>query len=113
MGALLVQRLGGDSLARIVPLLLIAFSINFMLSPRMSDLDSHHRVSEGTFAISIGTGVGFYDGFFGPGTGTFFAMAFVALLGYNLRRATAHTKLLNFTSNLAALLFFLPGDHVV
>jgi uncharacterized membrane protein YfcA len=57
--------------------------------------------------------VGFYDGFFGPGTGTFFAMGYVALLGYNLRRATAHTKLLNFTSNLAALLLFLAGGHIV
>ena len=40
-------------------------------------------------------------------------MGYVALLGYNLRRATAHTKLLNFTSNLAALLVFLPGGHIV
>ena len=112
-GALLVQHLGGNLLARIIPLLLIAFALYFMLSPRVADLDSHRRIGDGAFALSIGTGVGFYDGFFGPGTGTFFAMGFIALLGYNLRRATAHTKLLNFTSNLAALLFFLPGGHVV
>lgn len=112
-GALLVQHLGGDLLARIIPVLLIAFALYFMFSPRVSDLDSHHRVGEGAFALCIGTSVGFYDGFFGPGTGTFFAMGFVALLGYNLRRATAHTKLLNFTSNLAALLLFLPGGHVI
>ena len=61
----------------------------------------------------MGTAVGFYDGFFGPGTGTFFAIAYVALLGYGLRRATAHAKLLNFTSNLAALLFFVGGGQVV
>lgn len=112
-GALLAQHLGGDLLARIIPLLLIAFALYFMLSPRVSDLDSHHRIGEGSFALSIGTAIGFYDGFFGPGTGTFFTMAFLALLGYNLRRATAHTKLLNFVSNLAALLFFLPGGHVI
>jgi hypothetical protein len=57
----------------------------------------------------VGTAVGFYDGFFGPGTGTFFAIGYVALLGFNLRRATAHAKLLNFTSNLAALLLFTPA----
>jgi len=107
-GAFLVQHLESDLLARIIPLLLVAFALYFMFSPRVSDLDSHHRIGEGAFALSVGTGVGFYDGFFGPGTGTFFAMAFVALLGYNLRRATAHSKLLNFTSNLAALLGFLP-----
>jgi len=112
-GAFLVQHLESDLLARIIPLLLVAFALYFMFSPRVSDLDSHHRIGEGAFALSVGTGVGFYDGFFGPGTGTFFAMAFVALLGYNLRRATAHSKLLNFTSNLAALLGFLPGGQVV
>ena len=84
-----------------------------MFSPRVSDLDSRERLGQAAFALAVGTSVGFYDGFFGPGAGTFFAMGYVALLGYNLRRATAHTKLLNFTSNLAALLFFLPGGHVV
>ena len=113
VGALLAQHLGGEVLARLIPLLLIGFAIYFLLSPRVSDLDSHRRIGEAGFALTVGFGVGVYDGFFGPGTGTFFAMGYVALLGYNLRRATAHTKLLNFTSNLAALLFFLPGGHVV
>jgi len=63
--------------------------------------------------LLVGTGVGFYDGFFGPGTGTFFTMGYVSLLGFSLTRATAHTKLLNFTSNLAALLFFIPGGHII
>jgi uncharacterized membrane protein YfcA len=111
-GAAAVQYLGGDTLARIVPLLLIAFALYFLFSPRVSDLDSRQRLGEGAFALLVGTGVGFYDGFFGPGTGTFFAMGYVGLLGYNLRRATAHTKLLNFASNLAALAFFIAGAHV-
>jgi uncharacterized membrane protein YfcA len=112
-GTLAVRQLGGERLEWLIPLLLIAFALYFLLSPRVSDLDSRERVGEGTFAVLVGASVGFYDGFFGPGTGTFFAMGYVTLLGYNLRRATAHTKLLNFTSNLAALLFFLPGGHVV
>jgi uncharacterized membrane protein YfcA len=112
-GTLLVQKLGGELLEWLIPVLLVAFAVYFLLSPRVSDLDSHRRFGEGAFALTVGAGVGFYDGFFGPGTGTFFAMGYVALLGYNLRRATAHTKLLNFTSNLAALLFFLPGGHIV
>jgi uncharacterized membrane protein YfcA len=112
-GTLSVRHLGGELLEWLIPLLLIAFAVYFLLSPRVSDLDSHRRIGEGAFALLVGTSVGFYDGFFGPGTGAFFAMGYVALLGYNLRRATAHTKLLNFTSNLAALLFFLPGGPVV
>lgn len=112
-GAVLVQVLDSAFLERLIPMLLIGFALYFLLSPRVSDLDSHQRLAHPWFALLIGTGVGFYDGFFGPGTGTFFAMGYVSLLGYNLTRATAHTKLLNFTSNLAALLFFIPGGHVI
>ena len=57
--------------------------------------------------------IGFYDGIFGPGTGSFFAIGFVALAGFGMARATAHTKLLNFTSNIASLLFFALGGKVV
>lgn len=112
-GALLVQYLAGDLLEHLIPVLLIGFALYFGLSPRVADIDSRQRLGTTAFALLIGLGVGFYDGFFGPGTGTFFAAAYVALLGYNLRRATAHAKLLNFTSNLAALLFFAAGGHVV
>ena len=112
-GALLVQYLAGDLLEQLIPVLLIGFALYFGLSPRVADIDSCQRLGATAFALLIGLGVGFYDGFFGPGTGTFFAAAYVALLGYNLRRATAHAKLLNFTSNLAALLFFAAGGHVV
>ncbi len=112
-GALLVQRIDSAFLEGLIPALLIAFALYFWFSPRVSDLDSHRRIGTTAFALCIGLSVGFYDGFFGPGTGTFFAIGYVALLGYNLRRATAHTKVLNFTSNLAALLFFLAGGHIL
>ncbi|MFD2110344.1 TSUP family transporter [Thiorhodococcus fuscus] len=111
-GALLVQLIDAAFLERLIPLLLIAFALYFLFSPRVSDLDSHQRISEPAFAVSVGLGVGFYDGFFGPGTGTFFTMSYIALLGYNMRRAIAHTKALNFTSNLASLLLFMVGGHI-
>lgn len=112
LGAIAVQGIDSAALERLIPILLIAFALYFLFSPRVSDLDSHQRLNLTTFGLTIGFGVGFYDGFFGPGTGTFFAMGCVALLGYGLRRATALSKLLNFTSNLAALLMFLPGGHI-
>lgn len=112
-GTLAVQELGSDLLRDVVPTLLIAFALYFLFSPRIGDQDANHRISHGLFGLLIGFGVGFYDGFFGPGTGSFFAAAFVLLLGYNLRRATAATKILNFTSNIASLLFFALAGQVI
>ena len=112
-GTLAVQHLGSDLLREIVPALLIAFALYFLFSPRIGDQDAHHRIGHGLFGLLIGFSVGFYDGFFGPGTGSFFAAAFVMLLGYNLRRATAGTKVLNFTSNISSLLIFAAAGQVV
>ena len=112
-GTLAVQKLGSDLLRDVVPTLLIAFALYFLFSPRIGDQDAQHRISHGLFGLLIGFSVGFYDGFFGPGTGSFFAAAFVLLLGYNLRRATAATKILNFTSNIASLMFFALAGQVI
>lgn len=57
--------------------------------------------------------LGFYDGFFGPGTGSLWTLAFVAVLGFNMLKATAHTKVVNFTSNFASFLFFAFAGHVL
>ncbi|HYH22951.1 MAG TPA: TSUP family transporter [Azospirillum sp.] len=113
LGATVVQMLDPGFLRDVIPFLLIGIAVYLLLSPKAGDLDAHHRIGDGAFALLIGTSIGFYDGFFGPGTGTFFAISFVALLGYNLRKATAHTKVLNFTSNVAALLFFLLGGQIL
>ncbi len=112
-GTLMVQHLDNDLLRRVIPVLLILFALYFLFSPRISDQDASARLSLGAFALALCFPIGFYDGFFGPGTGSFFVMAIVALLGYNLTRATATTKVLNLTSNLTALLFFALGGHVV
>ena len=59
------------------------------------------------------TAIGFYDGFFGPGAGTFYTTSLVALRGYGLTRATAVAKLINLTSALATLLLFALGGHML
>jgi hypothetical protein len=63
----------------------------------------------GAIALCIGA----YDGFFGPGTGTFLIVAFVALLGDGLTRASAAAKVVNFASNLAAMALFATRGVVV
>ncbi|MGL6567132.1 TSUP family transporter [Aeromonas dhakensis] len=110
---LAVQTIDAAILERLLPFLLMAFACYFYFSPRVSDAESQRRLTPMAFALLVGGGVGFYDGFFGPGTGSFFAIGFVALAGFGMARATAHTKLLNFTSNIASLLFFTLGGKVV
>lgn len=112
-GTVSVQYLPGQLLEPLIPVLLIGFALYFLFSPRVGDADARQRIGLPLFAVMIGFGIGFYDGFFGPGTGSFFALGFVLLLGWNLPRATGGTKLLNFTSNIASLLFFAVGGHVL
>ncbi len=112
-GALLVQQIDPSFLTAVIPVLLILIAVYFCFSPQVGEEDVQRRIAPQSFALTVGLGIGFYDGFFGPGTGSFFAIAFVSLLGYGLTKATAHTKVLNFTSNIASLLFFILGGQVV
>jgi uncharacterized membrane protein YfcA len=113
LGTILVQMLDPGMLMAILPGLLILIALYFLFSPRVGDIDAHQIIGKTTFAFTAGFAIGFYDGFFGPGTGSFFSIAFVALLGFNMTKATAHTKVLNFTSNFASLVMFIAGGEVV
>lgn len=107
LGSLAVQQINPSFLRRAIPVLLIAVALYVLWKPRMGTEDLHPRIGRGWFDLVFGLGLGFYDGFFGPGTGTFWAMACVLGLGFNLTRATGYTKVMNFSSNLSSLAFFL------
>ncbi|MBA5762274.1 TSUP family transporter [Vibrio sp. 404] len=107
IGAEAVQYVDASVLTSLIPLLLIAISLYFLLAPTTKADQGESKLSEAAFALSVGGGVGFYDGFFGPGTGSIFTVCFVAIGHFSLVDATARTKVLNFTSNIAALLFFI------
>jgi len=72
----------------------------------MGDVDRAERLRPALFDLAVVPAVGFYDGVFGPGAGSFYMLAFVALAGYGVLKATAHTKLLNFASNLGGFAAF-------
>ena len=112
VGVLIVQAIDARLLNLIIPVLLVASALYILLSPRMSDEDAKHRITSNGYA-PVGGAIGFYDGFFGPGTGTFFTTSLVALRGYGLIKATALTKLFNFTSNVASVLLFALGGHML
>jgi len=112
LGTIAVQSLDPAFLRTTIPLLLIAIALFMLFSPALGMADVRERMGRRAFFLVFGCSIGFYDGFFGPATGTFWAMAFVLVLGFNLTRATAFTKVMNFTSNLVSLVFFLANGFV-
>ena len=112
-GALLVQYVQADVLRQILPILVICIGLYFLLMPKLGEEDRQRRMYGLPFALIAGGCVGFYDGFFGPAAGSFYALAFVTLCGFNLAKATAHAKLLNATSNIGGLLLFILGGKVI
>ena len=105
-GALLAAVIPADALRLALPVLLIAIAAYFALKPNMDDIDRAQRVTPLVFGATVVPLIGFYDGLFGPGTGSFLMLAFVSLAGYGVLRATAHTKLINFASNLGGFVAF-------
>ena len=113
IGTLTIQLLPQDLLKTIIPFMLLAVFIFMLFSKDLGSVDQHPKMKENLFFLIFGLLLGFYDGFFGPGTGSFWILAFVLLLGYNMKKATASTKWLNFTSNIIALIFFAIGGKVL
>jgi uncharacterized membrane protein YfcA len=113
-GAWLVTVVSPDFLRRVLPLVLLVVLV-YTLARK--DLGRHHQPrfggrQEALAACTLGLTIGFYDGFFGPGTGSFLVFLFVRWLGYDFLNASASAKLLNTTSNLAALGLFAWKGHV-
>lgn len=105
-GALLLTRIDASRLEELLPWLLLAVAGYVAARPRLGEVETAARVRPRTYTLTVAPLIGAYDGFLGPGTGSFFAVSLVGLRGHDLTRATATTKVLNLTSNLAALVVF-------
>lgn len=105
-GALLVTVLPTEWIRLILPVLLIGIALFFALRPGLDDSDRSRRLSPLLFTLTAVPLVASYDGLLGPGAGSFYMLAFVLLSGYGILKATAHTKLLNFASNVGGLIAF-------
>jgi len=112
VGAFLLTRIDPEILSGLIPLLLIAMAIYYALKPNLSDEDRHVRARP-LLLLAFAAMIGFYDGFFGPGAGSFYTTALIAVFGLGTINAIAHTKLLNFSSNLASLLVLLAAGEVL
>ncbi len=105
-GSTLVPLIPTDSFRLILPVILIGVALFFALKPGLSDADRHQRLTPALFTAAFVPAIAFYDGLIGPGTGSFFMIGFVLLSGYGVLKATAHTKLLNFASNIGSVAAF-------
>ena len=112
-GTCLAQSLDSTTLSRLVPFLLLGIALYFLISPKVSGADSREKISRQWFAYTAALGMGFYGGFFGPGMGTIMPFLFVWLLGHNLVKATAETKLMILAVNGTSALIFVFSGYVI
>ncbi|MBH3441670.1 MULTISPECIES: TSUP family transporter [Pseudomonas] len=113
VGAVVIQRVDASALEVLVPFILGGIALYFLLAPGAGTVERKPRMGERLHRLLVVPLIGFYDGFFGPGTGSFFSLSEVALRGRDLITATATAKSLNLASNLASLAIFIMGGKVL
>ncbi|MFT4286560.1 TSUP family transporter [Nocardioides sp.] len=114
-GAVIGSHIPRDAFSPIVLVALIVVGAYVLFKPSLGEITElrftgrHHTAG----AIGIGAVVGCYDGALGPGTGSFFVIGLVGLLGYSFLEGSAKAKLANWATNLAALAVFLPQGAIL
>ena len=114
LGAWAVTVVDPSMLRKALPVILVAV-LAYTLYKKQLGQTHEPRYSgrtEAWVACAIGASIGFYDGFFGPGAGSFFVFLFVRWLGYDFLNASASAKILNLATNIAALILFTAKGHV-
>ena len=111
LGTISVQYIKIEILSRIIPLVMIAIGLYFLLSKKISDED---RRSSSAFIFYLGLIISsFYGGLFGIGVGSFVLALLVSVGGYNLSSALGHSRWIVFGVNVAAMIFFTMGDNIL
>jgi uncharacterized membrane protein YfcA len=113
IGAWFIQMLDPGFTKHIIPILLMAVFAYTVISRDLGFKRRDALMPHRWFYLVFGLALGFYDGFFGPGTGSFWTAALMVLLGYDMTRAAGATRIMNFTSNVVALSVFIIGHNVL
>jgi uncharacterized membrane protein YfcA len=100
------------------PLVLLLLILVAIYTWFKKDFGSQHivkvqGVKQSIYAAFIGSSLGFYDGFFGPGTGSFLIFVFIGLLGFDFLHASASAKIVNLSTNLAATIYFAANNQII
>ena len=111
IGGIIVQFIDTEVLSFVIPIVLVFIAIYFIVSPKPKAMSSSPK-SDSRFESYAVPGVGFYDGMFGPGAGSFFVMTGVMLKKLEIIEATILAKPLNFASNIAGFIVFFIFGHI-
>jgi uncharacterized protein len=113
-GAWTLTLVSAEGLRKALPIILVAVLVYTVVRKDMGITHAPSRSgrAQAAIACAIGAVIGFYDGFFGPGAGSFYVFAFVRLLGFDFLNASASAKLLNVATNFAALVLLALKGHV-
>lgn len=115
VGAWTVTRVPGDFVRSLLPLILLAVAVYTFKDKNLGAVHApvHSGLKEGLLATSVGAAIGFYDGFFGPGTGSFLIFLFVRFFGFDFLSASAAAKIVNVACNISALIWFGYSGHLI
>jgi hypothetical protein len=113
LGAIAIQLFDSSLLIAALPYALILIALYLLLAKNFGEGNGEEKMPAKKFNASFISGIGFYDGFFGPGTGTFFTLSYCKMRALDLIQATAHAKLMNFTTNIISLLVFMISDQII
>ncbi len=112
-GALALPYAPRQMLADALPFVLIAVALYFAFAPPLDESLRHARISVRLYALTFAPAIGFYDGVFGPGAGSFYMIALLTLAGCGLIGAMAGARFANFGSNLGSLAIYAFSGHIV
>jgi uncharacterized membrane protein YfcA len=112
-GAIAVQSIDPQLVEQLIPWLLVAILLYTLFRPTAGAQDHPPRLRTWVFFTVFGLVLGFYDGFLGPGTGSFWTISLIAVTGLNFAKATGVTKVMNATSNVVALVLFASAGKIV
>lgn len=108
IGAKVVTLISNDFLKPLVLVLLVIMAIYTFMNKDFGSV-ARHRLGQGrqmAYGLLLGGAIGLYDGFFGPGTGSFLMFMFISIYGYDFLHASAAAKIINVSTNIAAIVFF-------
>lgn len=112
-GTVILQFIDAKVLGFMIPLVLIIIAAYFITAPYLKLESTQPRMTDKLYQKTVLPGIGIYDGMFGPGTGSFFAVAGVSLRALELIKATAIAKPLNFATNIASLIVFIFAGQIM